>query len=129
MQGILYNAERSFTSFMLAEWPDWEGPQLPAELVASLRGGGERHVGHRTAVSIETMGDMRLLTARATSVLDQLSQRENEVAALYAEGSDFRSIADSLPIAPATVRNHLRRIYAKLDVTSKIEMARLISEE
>ena len=49
------------------------------------------------------------------------------MAALFAKGADYRAIADALHIAPTTVRNHLQHIYAKLGVTSKIEMARLVN--
>ena len=37
IQGVLYNADRNFTGLMLAEWPDWTGPQLPPELLCLLK--------------------------------------------------------------------------------------------
>ena len=51
-----------------------------------------------------------------------LSERENEVAAAYAEGQSYKEIARSLGIAPTTVRSHLRTVYRKLGVTSKIAL-------
>lgn len=44
----------------------------------------------------------------------------------FGQGMDHRKIADELHIAPATVRNHLQAIYAKLGVSNKVEMARII---
>ena len=126
-KGVLYNADRNFTGFMLSEWPDWNGPQLPPELLKTLSSNGpRRYVGCRTVVSVETLNNMELLSARKTAAIDRLRSREYDVAALFAKGADYRAIADALHIAPVTVRNHLQNIYSKLGVTNKIEMARLM---
>ena len=126
-QGVLYNANRNFTGFMVAEWPDWNGPQLPAELLKTLSvTGTRRYVGLHSVISVERLDHMELLSARKRSAIDSLSSREHEVAAQFAIGTDHRVIADSLHISPATVRNHLRNIYAKLGITNKIELARLM---
>lgn len=51
-----------------------------------------------------------------------LSQREVQVAQAYAGGQTYQSIADTLCIAPSTVRTHLATIYRKLGVSSKLEL-------
>lgn len=124
-QGVLYNADRNFTGFILAEWPDWVGPHLPAALMKTLAGNNpRRYTGRHTVVSVEKLDNLELLSARHISAIDVLSSRERAVAALFAKGADYRSIADTLHIAPTTVRNHIQHIYAKLGVSNKIEMAR-----
>lgn len=60
-------------------------------------------------------------------VLAMLSRREAEVARLFAEGQSYKMVARALGSSPATVRHHLRQVYAKLGVTSKVQMARLVS--
>ena len=126
-KGILYNADRNFTGFMLAEWPDWNGPQLPPELLKTLSGNSpRRYIGCRSVISVEMLNHMELLSARKTSAIDSLSSREHEVATQFALGMDHRGVADSLHISPTTVRNHLQNIYAKLGITNKIELARLM---
>lgn len=126
-KGVLYNADRNFTGFMLAEWPDWNGPQLPAELLKTLSDNSpRRYVGCHSVISVETLHHMELLSARETSAIDNLSSREHEVATQFAMGMDHRAVADSLHISPTTVRNHLRNIYTKLGITNKIELARLM---
>jgi predicted ATPase/DNA-binding CsgD family transcriptional regulator len=52
-----------------------------------------------------------------------LTPAEREVAALVAEGLDNPSIASRLFISPRTVNSHLGRIYRKLDVTSRVQLA------
>ena len=48
-----------------------------------------------------------------------LTAREREILELAAQGAQSRKIADSLNIATSTVSNHLRKIYAKLQVNSR----------
>jgi DNA-binding CsgD family transcriptional regulator len=57
---------------------------------------------------------------------DDLSNREMEVAQAYAVGQSYKEIARDLGISPTTIRSHLRTVYGKLAVTSKIELARFL---
>jgi DNA-binding CsgD family transcriptional regulator len=125
--GVLYNADRNFTGLMLAEWPEWQGPQLPREVQETIsRKEARRYIGCRTTITIETLQNMELLTVRERTAIDELSAREHDVATLFAKGENFRAIADELHIAPVTVRNHLRHIYTKLGISNKIELVRRI---
>jgi DNA-binding CsgD family transcriptional regulator/transcriptional regulator with GAF, ATPase, and Fis domain len=55
---------------------------------------------------------------------EHLSNREHEVASAYALGQNYKEIARALDIAPATVRTHLRTVYRKLAVTSRVELGK-----
>ncbi len=57
---------------------------------------------------------------KATTVL---SDRECEVLALVVEGFTNRRIGEELGIARNTVKNHLRSIYAKLNVDNRTQAA------
>ena len=128
-KGVLYNASQNFDVLMLAEWPDWHGPQLPAALLEVLSGEGRcQYSGLAIVATIKALNDMLLLSLRGKSTVDQLTPRELEVARRFGRGLDHRKIAEGLHIAPATVRNHLRAIYAKLGVCNKVEMSRIILE-
>jgi DNA-binding CsgD family transcriptional regulator len=59
-------------------------------------------------------------------ILDQLSDRERDVLANFMAGSRVAAIADDLFIATNTVRNHLKSIYRKLDVSSQRELIELV---
>ena len=48
-----------------------------------------------------------------------LSLREAEIMTLIAEGHSNREIAARLVLAEKTVKNHVNRIYAKLEVRSR----------
>ena len=52
-----------------------------------------------------------------------LAQREDEVANLVAEGMTNREVAQKLGVAEHTVSNYLFRIYEKLGISSRVELA------
>jgi DNA-binding NarL/FixJ family response regulator len=64
-----------------------------------------------------------LRTPALRSVQPSLTTRERQVAELAAEGVKSRDIADRLYLSPRTVENHLQRVYAKLGVNSRTELA------
>ncbi|WP_299744617.1 GAF domain-containing protein [uncultured Tateyamaria sp.] len=64
----------------------------------------------------------------AAQIVETLSKREAEVAAAYADGASYKIIARELGISPTTVRSHLRTVYGKLNVTSKIALAQALAD-
>ncbi|MBS4727438.1 AAA family ATPase [Mycobacterium sp. SM1] len=52
-----------------------------------------------------------------------LTKREREIAELIAQGMSNRAIAEALVISPRTVDGHVERILAKLDFTSRTQIA------
>ena len=51
--------------------------------------------------------------------VDELTKREREILALVADGLDNHRIAEQLGVRYGTVRSHMRRVVAKLEVHSK----------
>lgn len=59
--------------------------------------------------------------AKESSVMDSLTDREQELLKLLVEGKDYKAIATQLFISPQTVRTHISRIYEKLHINSKAQ--------
>ncbi|MCT9825495.1 LuxR C-terminal-related transcriptional regulator [Pseudomonas veronii] len=50
-----------------------------------------------------------------------MSERESQTLLLVAQGQSNKEIARSLDISSETVKWHLKNLYAKLQVTSRIQ--------
>lgn len=61
--------------------------------------------------------------------LHQLTGKERHVTQLLLTGRSTGEIADELAITPETLRGHVKSVYAKLGVSSRPEMAAMLSHE
>lgn len=55
-------------------------------------------------------------------LIEALTQRELEVVKLISQGLNTDAVADAMFISVGTVRNHIKSVYRKLDVHSRIQM-------
>ena len=68
---------------------------------------------------------------RGTDVrgLDSLTAREREVAELVTDRKTNQEIATDLFLSLKTIETHMRNIFRKLEVSSRVEVARLLESE
>jgi DNA-binding CsgD family transcriptional regulator len=67
-----------------------------------------------------------LNTAAATV---PLSARERDIATLASQGETSKDIATHLFLSVRTVNNHLQRVYTKLGISSRNDLARALADE
>jgi DNA-binding CsgD family transcriptional regulator len=60
---------------------------------------------------------------------DSLTDAERRVADLVAQGLSNRQMANRVFLSPHTVAFHLRHIFWKLGVTSRVQLARMAAEQ
>ncbi len=94
--GVLHNPH----SMAPAEYPTAASEAVPRYRVARTRGGG-----------VDADGQWLSLTGA-----------EVRVAGLVASGMTNREAADELLVSPHTVDTHLKHIYTKLDIHSRVEL-------
>jgi DNA-binding CsgD family transcriptional regulator len=84
----------------------------------------------RVRSRLRKLGVRRRIVAQEapTSGWGAITAAEFAVARLVAEGLTNQEVADRLYVSPHTVNSHLRRIFTKVDVTSRVELARLMAE-
>jgi DNA-binding CsgD family transcriptional regulator len=59
---------------------------------------------------------------------ESLTPSELRVVGLVAEGRTNREVALAVHLSPHTVGTHLRRAFAKLGISSRVELARIVAE-
>jgi DNA-binding CsgD family transcriptional regulator len=75
-------------------------------------------------MSLQAQGD----DARPTFGWDSLSDSERRVADLVARAYSNKEIGERLYMSHRTVGSHLYRIFPKLGLRSRVELARLVIE-
>ncbi|NUV99715.1 response regulator transcription factor [Streptomyces sp. CAI 127] len=90
-------------------------PAVTRQLMARAAGGG----GH---------GDRADRTERARRRFGQLAEREQDVAVAVGRGGSNAEIAASLYLSVATVKTHVSRILAKLELNNRVQIALLVHD-
>jgi DNA-binding CsgD family transcriptional regulator len=127
--GVVIEAEPGFIELLAEAYPAWTGPWLPRPLasLAEAQTHERRAVG-RLILRADPRDERVLVHARRATVVDALTEREGEVARLFASGESTKELAGRLGISPNTVRVHLGRIYEKLGVVNKAELASMLAD-
>ena len=92
----------------------------PAEVISSVVAvaRGERGVGEQLGLSVE-----RRRHASRSGARSDLSKREAEVIKLIVGGMSNKEISSALVLSEKTVKNHVSRIFSKLNVTARTQAA------
>lgn len=129
--GRLLYAGPEVCALFYAQWPDWEGVDLPDPIVAQL-GLAPCTVQLRDGALSLLMKDGHvwlMLTGKGPApAASPLSPRERRVALQFAAGQSYKEIARALNLAPATVRTYLRDAYLRLGVKNKIQLGEVLKD-
>jgi RNA polymerase sigma factor (sigma-70 family) len=85
-----------------------------------LRGGSPMttHIARKVVLSFQKSA---AASAKTANELAELSEREQQVLDLLAQGLIYKEIGDKLGISYETVHTYIRRIYEKLQVRTRTE--------
>ena len=86
---------------------------------------GMEAFAERARVELEATGEHA--RKRTVDTLGQLTPQEAQISRLVAQGYTNREIAAELFISPSTVEYHLAKVFRKLDVKSRMQLARRMS--
>jgi len=76
----------------------------------------------RARIELEVTGQRA--RKRTVDTLGELTPQEAQISRLVAQGHTNREIAAQLFISPSTVEYHLRKVFRKLGVKSRTQLAR-----
>ena len=126
--GEISTAEPGLADLLRAETRGWRGPVLAEPLLPLVRGETDEFKGRAiVAWRVRQLDDgAAVLSVRRRVPVDELSARELEVAREFASGKCHREIAALCGTSPHTVRSQIRAAYAKLGITTKVELLKQI---
>jgi DNA-binding NarL/FixJ family response regulator len=106
--------------------------ETAADLADVLRRDGDARraaaVTQRMARLAERAEDARTQPLRRGTGVEPLTSREREVALLAARGMATKDIAARLVLSARTVDTHLTRVYRKLGVAGRAELAEALDD-
>lgn len=120
-QGFYYEVQDRFLDLIENSFPDYRGNGLPFALPVPET---ELQVAGLIAKSAP-FGKLFVLYIRPLNPRDTLTEREKQIVSWITRGLSFKEVAKKLEVAPSTVSNHLYRIYRKLGISSRTELAQL----
>lgn len=94
-----------------------------AELARAIIAVGRGEIALPPSIAARTLAALARGESATGDLIEPLSEREVEVLQLLAEGMTNKDIAQTLILSVRTVEAHLRNIFGKLGVRSRIEAA------
>jgi DNA-binding CsgD family transcriptional regulator len=88
-------------------------------------GAGMEAFADRARIELRATGEH--VRTRSVETIDHLTPQEAQISRLVAHGNTTREIAAHLFISPSTVEYHLGKVFRKLDVKSRTQLASRIS--
>jgi DNA-binding CsgD family transcriptional regulator len=122
VEGLFHEVQPRFIELLDQFFPGREAELLPFALPEC----GATAVLNGLCIRTEALAELRLVFIWAAGPLDRLTARERQIVYAVAHGLSFKQAARRIGIAPSTVANHLYRIYRKLGVVSRSELATLV---
>jgi len=86
---------------------------------------GMEAFAERARIELQATGEKA--RKRTVDTLDELTPREAQIARFAARGDTNREIAAQLFISPSTVEYHLSKVFRKLDVKTRTQLAHRMS--
>lgn len=122
--GACHDTQPAFINLIAEHFPGWDGYRLPFELPDLQRRSCFGVRGLQVAAA--AVGDMVCVRVWPKGPMDLLTVRERQIVESVCNGLSYKEVARPLGIAPSTVSNHLYRVFGKLGVTSRNELAKMV---
>ncbi|WP_407705594.1 helix-turn-helix transcriptional regulator [Streptomyces niveiscabiei] len=89
---------------------------------------GSPHCADLARAELRALGAPAAPLRASTSPVDALTAQQLLVARMAADGATNREIAGRLALSPRTIDHHLRGVFNRLGIRSRIELVRILAE-
>ncbi|MDX1451777.1 MAG: LuxR C-terminal-related transcriptional regulator [Oleiphilaceae bacterium] len=120
--GIYHEVESGFLDLIEECFPQAKQQALPFDIPEE----GSKQLLNGVCIQSERLGDLWRIGIRPAQAVDQLTDRELEVVHAVTQGLSFKQAAKEMNLSPSTVSNHLYRVYQKLGINNRSELADLL---
>lgn len=132
-EGCFHEVQPSFMSLLHDYFPGERIYGLPIPIPSGLTKASNSQSSlfiesHGLAFELIGIGNLIRVNVRVLGPMDKLTDRERQIVKLICKGLTFKEVAKSLTLAPSTISNHLYRVYDKLAISSRTELAQLVGE-
>jgi len=125
-------AELARAHLLYGEWLRREGRRLDArvqlrtahEMLAAM---GAEGFAERAARELAATGET--VRKRTVSAIDELTMQEARIAVMARDGASNQEIATQLFISRKTVEYHLHKIFAKLRISARADLAGTLAQD
>lgn len=121
-EGRIHAVQGNFHDALRESWPQWNEGALPSRLREPMPS-GERVQAGRYRWLVESAGALLRVSAEPLGAAAFLTLREQAVASAVLESGSQKAAAAKLRVSNHTVRNTLVRVYSKLGVSNRMELA------
>jgi DNA-binding CsgD family transcriptional regulator len=126
LSGTRMRIELARSQLLYGEWLRRERRRVDAReqlrsALEAFTSMGTEAFARRTERELQATGERA--RTRTIETRDQLTPQETQISRLVAEGQTNREIAAQLFISPSTVEYHLRKVFRKLGVKSRTQLA------
>ncbi len=121
--GLFFEVQPGFMDLLVQNYSKESLGRMPF----NLKEGESCEAQGKLQVKTEALGDLMCVSLWETSPMDLLSAREKEVIQAITKGLSFKEAAKEMGVAPSTVSNHLYKVYRKLNISSRTELAQWVN--
>ncbi len=129
LHGAIYHCDVAFIALMQQEFSGWARQALPTKLLEHFLIERTPYLGAQLVMTPRLEQRLLFLSVRPRCRADNLTARERTIASLVCKGNTYKEIARTFDRSPATVRNQIQTLYAKLgvdNIAGLIEEMRLV---
>ena len=127
-KGYVYGSNEAYNHISREEWPGCSCHCIDNKLLSTISESKQAVYHGRTALFfLQKVHDLIYIVAKKCRRDKRLTVRERMICKGLISGSSYVQIASELKISRSTVTSHANNIYKKLDVTDKLSLARLLS--